>query len=124
MTRSDFLAKQKDIKSKVYNSLKQYTYEFYKKELGGSQYITGEAEEKVIADIATYLVQLKGDFLVYDPLIQNIRTAHSKEVEFRNKAFKVFTTDSTNHSTPKHDSDSSNTADRSYTNSFKPTVRP
>jgi hypothetical protein len=31
-----------------------------------------------------------GDSLVYDPLIQNIRTAHSKEVEFRNKTFKVF----------------------------------
>lgn len=35
-------------------------------------------------------MQLKGDSLVYEPLIQNIRTAHSKEVEFRNKAFKVF----------------------------------
>ncbi|EFX78822.1 hypothetical protein DAPPUDRAFT_104942 [Daphnia pulex] len=90
VTRSDFLAKQKDIKSQVYNSLKQYTYEFYKKELGGSQYITGEAKEKVVDDLATYLVQLKGDSLVYNPLIQNIRTAHSKEVEFRNKAFKVF----------------------------------
>ncbi|EFX69578.1 hypothetical protein DAPPUDRAFT_328980 [Daphnia pulex] len=90
VTRSDFLAKQKDIKSQVYNSLKQYTYEFYKKELGGPQYITGEAKEKVVDDIATYLVQLKGDSLVYNPLIQNIRTAHSKEVEFRNKAFKVF----------------------------------
>ncbi|EFX66896.1 hypothetical protein DAPPUDRAFT_115918 [Daphnia pulex] len=90
VTRSDFLAKQKDIKSQVYNSLKQYTYEFYKKELGGSQYITGEAKEKVVDDLASYLVQLKGDSLVYNPLIQNIRTAHSKEVEFRNKAFKVF----------------------------------
>ena len=79
-----------EIKIQVYNSLKQYTYEFYKKELGGSQYITGEAKEKVVDDIATYLVQLKGDSVVYNPLIQNIRTAHSKEVEFRNKAFKVF----------------------------------
>jgi hypothetical protein len=93
ITISDFLTKQKDIKSQVYNSLKQFTYEFYKKELGGSQYITGEAKEKVVGELATYLAQLKGDPLVYNPLIlmiQNIRTAHSKEVEFRNKACKVF----------------------------------
>jgi hypothetical protein len=63
-----------EIKIQVYNSLKQYTYEFYKKELGGSQYITGDAKEKVVDDIATYLVQLKGDSLVYNPLIQNMNT--------------------------------------------------
>jgi hypothetical protein len=90
VTRSEFLTKKKDITSQVYNSLKQYTFELYKKELGGSQYITGEARDKVVNALTTYLTQLKGDPLIFSPLIQDIKTAHSKEVDFRNRAFKTF----------------------------------
>ncbi|EFX65884.1 hypothetical protein DAPPUDRAFT_116883 [Daphnia pulex] len=90
VTRSEILAKKKDISSKVYNSLKQYTYELFKKELGGSQYITGDARDKVIANLTTYLTQIKADPLVFNPIVQEIKTAHSKEVDFRTKAFKLF----------------------------------
>jgi hypothetical protein len=90
VTRSDTLAKKKEISSKVYNSLKQYTYELYKKELGGSQYITGDARDRVVDNLTTYLTQLKADPLTFDPIVQEIKTAHSKEVDFRTKAFKLF----------------------------------
>lgn len=33
VTRTDFLARKTDITGQVYNSLKQYTFELYKKEL-------------------------------------------------------------------------------------------
>lgn len=89
VTRSDFLAKKKEITSQVYNSLKQYTFELYKKELGGSQFITGEARDKVVADITAYLTELNGDHLIFNPLIQDLKTAQSKEVDFRNRAFKT-----------------------------------
>ena len=90
LTRSDFLAKKKDITSQVYNALKKYTYELYKKDLGGPQYLTGESKDTVVDELGAYIVQLKGDPLIYNSLLQNIKTAHSKEVDFRNKAFKVF----------------------------------
>ena len=40
--------------------------------------------------LTTYPSQLKGDPLIFSPLIQDIKTAHSKEVDFRNRAFKTF----------------------------------
>ncbi|EFX68095.1 hypothetical protein DAPPUDRAFT_114860 [Daphnia pulex] len=71
VTRSEILAKKKDISS-------------------GSQYFTGDARDKVVANLITYLTQIKADPLVFDPIVQEIKTAHSKEVDFRTKAFKLF----------------------------------
>ncbi|EFX64399.1 hypothetical protein DAPPUDRAFT_118216 [Daphnia pulex] len=61
-----------------------------RKELGGSQYITGDARDRVVDNLTTYLTQLKADPLTFDPIVQEIKTAHSKEVDFRTKAFKLF----------------------------------
>jgi hypothetical protein len=90
VTRSDSLTEKKEITSKVYNSLTQYTFGLYQKELGCSHYITGDARDKAVTNLTTYLTQPKGDPLLFDPLIQEIKTAHSKEVDFRTKAFKLF----------------------------------
>ncbi len=90
VTRSEFFTKKKEITSKVYNWLKKYTFELHKTELGGTQYITREAKDKLENNLTDYLTQLNGDPLLFDPLIQEIKTAHSKELDFRTKAFKIF----------------------------------
>ncbi|EFX66062.1 hypothetical protein DAPPUDRAFT_332580 [Daphnia pulex] len=63
----------------------QYTYEHYKKELGGSQYITGDARDKVIANLTTYLTQIKADPLVFDPIICLENYAKSLESQVTNQ---------------------------------------
>ncbi|XP_046633328.1 myosin-11-like [Daphnia pulicaria] len=60
------------------------------KEFGSSVYLTGEAKEKVLEKLGTYFVELKADPNKFNPLLQNVREAHSREVDFRNKAFKIF----------------------------------
>ncbi|XP_046646436.1 myosin-11-like [Daphnia pulicaria] len=63
---------------------------FLKTEFGSSVYLTGEAKEKVLEKLGTYFVELKADPNKFNPLLQNVREAHSREVDFRNKAFKIF----------------------------------
>jgi hypothetical protein len=85
-----FFAKKNEITSKVYNWLKKYTFELHKTELGGIQYITRRAKDKLENSLTDYLTQLNGDPLLFDPLIQEIKTAFSKELDSRTKAIKVF----------------------------------
>jgi chromosome segregation ATPase len=90
LTRSSYIAKRKEVTGQVYHFLKQYTFELHKKEFGSSVYLTGEAKEKVLEKLGTYFVELKADPNKFNPLLQNVREAHSREVDFRNKAFKIF----------------------------------
>ncbi|EFX80244.1 hypothetical protein DAPPUDRAFT_103709 [Daphnia pulex] len=90
LTRSSYIAKRKEVTGQVYHFLKQYTFELHKKEFGSSVYLTGEAKDKVLENLGTYFVELKGDPNKFNPLLQSVREAHSREVDFRNKAFKIF----------------------------------
>ena len=90
ITRNSYIAKRKEVTGQVYNSLKHYTFELHKKEFGSSIYLTGEAKEKVLENLGTYFVELKAEPNKFNPLFQNVREAHSREINFRNKAFKIF----------------------------------
>ncbi|EFX66859.1 hypothetical protein DAPPUDRAFT_331668 [Daphnia pulex] len=90
ITRSSYIAKRKEVTGQVHHFLKQYTFELHKKEFGSSVYLTGEAKEKVLENLGTYFVELKADPNKFNPLLKNVREAQSREVDFRNKAFKIF----------------------------------
>ncbi len=90
VTRSSLITKCKEVTNQVCNSLKQYTFELHKQEFGSAAYLTGEAKDKVFENLGTYFVELKADPSKFNPLLQQVREAHGGEVNFRNKAFKIF----------------------------------
>jgi len=80
-TRNDYTTKRKCVTIHVYNSLQ--------KEFGSPEYLTG-ARDTVTNILGKYLIDLNGDPTKYNPLLQNVKEAHNKEITFRKKAFKIF----------------------------------
>jgi hypothetical protein len=88
-SRSTYAEKSKEIKGKVYSSLKEYTFQLYKKDFESLKSITAKTDEKE-EELSKYLNSLSGDPSKCLDLFNDIKKAHSKEVGFRNKAFKIF----------------------------------
>ena len=86
-SRSAYITKSKEIKDKVYRSLKEYTFELYKKDFESLKSISENTDEK---EKELYLNSLPGDPSKFINLFKDITKAHSKNVDFRNKAFKIF----------------------------------
>jgi hypothetical protein len=76
-------------KDKVYRSLKEYTFELYKKDFESLKSISEKTDEKE-QELLEYLNSLPGDQSKFINLFNDITKAHSKNVDFRNKAFKIF----------------------------------
>ena len=88
-SRTAYVARIKEIKDKVYRSLKEYTFELYKKDFESLKSISEKTDEKE-TELLEYLNSLPGDQTKFINLFKDITTAHSKNVDFRNKAFKIF----------------------------------
>jgi hypothetical protein len=88
-SRSAYITKSKEIKDKVYRSLKEYTFELYKKDFESLKSISEKTDEKE-KELLDYLNSLPGDQSKFINLFKDITKAHSKNVDFRNKAFKIF----------------------------------
>ena len=88
-SRTAYITRSKEIKDKVYRSLKEYTFELYKKDFESLKSISEKTDEKE-TELLEYLNSLPGDQSKFINLFKEITKAHSKNVDFRNKAFKIF----------------------------------
>ena len=88
-SRTAYVTRSKEIKDKVYRSLKEYTFELYKKDFESLKSISEKTDEKE-QELLEYLNSLPGDQSKFINLFKEITKAHSKNVDFRNKAFKIF----------------------------------
>jgi hypothetical protein len=88
-SRSVYLTRSKEVKDKVYISLKEYTFELYKKDFASLKSISEKTDEKE-KELLEHLNSLPGDQSKFINLFKDITTAHSKNIDFRNKAFKIF----------------------------------